>query len=239
MKDGETEPMLIDIHSHLLPGIDDGAQTAEEAAQALRVAKRQGIEAMILTPHFYPDGRGATREKVLSGIAALEATAREAGVRLYPGMECFYHTKLPAQLESGQALTLAGSRYALVEFSEDIAFSGMLYALNSISESGFVPIVAHYERYRCLMNRTNLARLKREGYLLQINFDTLQRVYGVLRRNPFLRHLSEGVVDFLGSDTHGTHFRPLRIGPSVDWLRERKLLDGMNGRAEKILRDEY
>ena len=46
-------------------------------------------------------------------------------------------------------------------------------------------------------------------------------------------------MDFLGSDTHGTHFRPLRIGPSVDWLRERKLLDGMNGRAEKILRDEY
>ena len=72
-----------------------------------------------------------------------------------------------------------------------------------------------------------------------MNFDTIQRVYGVLRRNPFLKHISDGMVDFMGSDTHGTHFRPLRIGPSVDWLREKGVLDRLNRNAERILRDEY
>ena len=231
--------MITDIHSHLLPGIDDGSQTMEEAIQTLHTAKRQGIDAMILTPHFYPDGSGATVEQVRSGMEAIADAAREAGVCVYPGMECYYHTKLPAQLEKGEALTLAGSRYALIEFGEAIGIRELLYALNSVTDSGFVPIVAHYERYRCLMNRKNLEQVKREGYLLQMNFDTIQRVYGVLRRNPFLKHISDGMVDFMGSDTHGTHFRPLRIGPSVDWLREKGVLDRLNRNAERILRDEY
>lgn len=231
--------MITDIHSHLLPGIDDGARTLEETAQALRVAKRQGIDAMILTPHFYPDGSGATAEQVRSGMRTIAGAAREAGIRIYPGMECFYHTKLPAQLERGEALTLAGSRYVLIEFGVGIGMRDLLYALNSVADSGFVPILAHYERYECLMDRKNLERLKREDFLLQMNFETIQRTYGVLRRNPFRKHLEEGIVDFMGSDTHGMQFRPLRIVPSVEWLHSKGLLEKLNRNAERVLRGEY
>lgn len=231
--------MITDIHSHLLPGIDDGSRTMEETIETLRAAKQQGIDAMIMTPHFYPDGSGATAEQVRSGMEVIADAAREAGVRVYPGMECYYHTQLPSQLEKGEALTLAGSRYALIEFEEETRIRELIYALNSVADSGFVPIVAHYERYRCLMDRNNLEQVKREGFLLQMNYDTIQRVYGVLRRNPFLKHIKEGLVDFMGSDTHGTHLRPLRIVPSMEWLQDKGVLDRVNRNAERILRDEY
>lgn len=231
--------MITDIHSHLLPGIDDGARTLEEAAQALRLARRQGIDAMIMTPHFYPDGKGVKVEQVRSGMRLIAGAAREAGIRIYPGMECFYHTKLPAQLERGEALTLAGSQYVLIEFGTGISLRELLYALNSIADSGFVPILAHYERYECLMDRRNLEKLKRADFLLQMNFATIQREYGLLRRNPFRKHLEDGLVDFMGSDTHGMQFRPPRIEPSVEWLQSRGLMASMNRNAERILRGEY
>lgn len=211
----------------------------EEAAQALEKAKEQGITAMILTPHFYPDGQGVTKEQVMEGLEQLRPLAESLGISLYPGMECYYHTNLPSQLEEGQALTLAGSRYVLVEFSEHIGFWKLLYALNDITERGFVPVVAHYERYKCLMNRSNMRRVKQEGYLLQLNFDTVQRTYGILQHNPFLGHLRGGMVDFMGSDCHGTHFRPLRITPSVDWLEKHGCLDRLEENAQKVLRNEY
>lgn len=194
---------------------------------------------MIATPHLLPDAQAGYCERVLDAVRQLEPEAMRLGIRLYPGMECFYHSKLPAMLESGSALTLAGSRYALVEFEENVTFRELCYGLSAVSECGCVPILAHYERYRCLMNRTNLRALKQEGFLLQMNYDTLQRAYGILRLNPFLKHVKDGMVEFMGSDTHGTHFRPLRTGPSTQWLRNHGFLEAMNTNAERVLKDEY
>lgn len=231
--------MLIDLHSHVLPGIDDGARSMEEARQTLQIARAQGFEVIVVTPHFFPDGAGVQREQVLSAMKALEPEAEKLGIRLYPGMECFYHTRLPVLLESGEAMTLAGSRYALIEFEEDVSFRELRYGLSAVAECGCVPILAHYERYHCLMNRTSLRQLKQEGALLQMNYDTIQRTYGPFGRNPFLGHIKKGMVDFMGSDTHGTHFRPLRTGPSVAWLRRGGFLEAMNQNAGRVLKDEY
>lgn len=231
--------MLIDLHSHVLPGIDDGATCLEEAIETLKMAREQGFDAVIATPHLLPDAEDGFRERVLDALQQLQPEAERLGIRLYPGMECFYHSRLPAMLESGRALTLASSRYALVEFEEEVGFRELCYGLSAVSECGCVPILAHYERYRCLMNRKVLRELTRDGALLQMNFDTIQRTYGLFGRNPFLSHIREGMVSFMGSDTHGTHYRPLRTGPSVDWLRRHGYLDRINDNAGRVLRDEY
>ncbi|MGN0996051.1 MAG: CpsB/CapC family capsule biosynthesis tyrosine phosphatase [Candidatus Ventricola sp.] len=231
--------MLIDLHSHVLPGIDDGARCLEDARKTLRMARAQGFGAVVATPHLLPNAERGFRERVLASLRQLEPEAEQLGVRLYPGMECFYHSGLPAMLESGEALTLAGSRYALVEFEEQVSFRALCYGLSAVSECGCIPILAHYERYRCLMSRANLRALKQEGALLQMNFDTLQRRYGLFGHNPFLKHIRNGLVEFMGSDTHGTHFRPLRTGPSVAWLSSHGFLEAINRNAERVLRDEY
>ena len=231
--------MLIDMHSHILPGMDDGARNLEEAKKTLQIARRQGFDAMIATPHLLPDATADLRDRVLDAVAQLAPEALRLGIRIYPGMECFFHSKLPAMLESGRALTLANSRYALIEFEEDVSFRELCYGLSAVSECGCVPILAHYERYRCLMNRANLQALKQEGVLLQMNYDTVQRVYGIFRYNPFLKHLKNGMVEFMGSDTHGTHFRPLRTEPSIRWLQNHSLMEAMNRNAERVLNTEY
>lgn len=231
--------MLIDLHSHVLPGIDDGAKSLEEAIETLQIAKQQGFDAMIATPHLLPDAPSDFHEQVLEALRQLEPEAQRLGVRIYPGMECFYCSKLPSMLESGRALTLAGSRYALVEFDEVIDFRKLCYGLSAVSECGCVPILAHYERYGCLMERKHLRALKEEGFLLQMNYDTIQRAYGIFGHNPFLKHIKDGMVEFMGTDTHGTHFRPLHTEPSMEWLRRHGLLEAMNRNAERVLKDEY
>lgn len=225
---------MIDIHSHILPGLDDGAKTFDEFREALAEAKRQGFTEIICTPHFYPPAAldyvlrekgqnlSASRQQVLTVFRQAVPVAQSLGIRLYPGMECFYHSSLPALLEQGEVLSLAGSRYILVEFGRDTSFHEIRTGLSAILDSGFQPILAHYERYRCLMEPRRLRQLRELGAKLQMNFDTVQRYYGLLHRNEFHQDLKDGLVDFMGSDCHGTHYRPLRAGPSIDWM-QRKL----------------
>ena len=90
--------------------------------------------------------------------------------------------------------------------------------MRQLKEAGYIPILAHYERYRTLMQKGKVAKLKDEGFLLQLNFDTVQRQYGLLKKNPYLGDLKKGYVDFMSSDCHGMKYRKYFIEPSVDWM---------------------
>lgn len=211
---------LIDVHCHLLPGLDDGSMTTEETIAALQAAHEQGITSFICTPHFNLLKQNADAGQILKAVDTLQKRAAELGMDMsfYPGQEVMYSSEIPVLLERGELLTLAGSKYVLIEFLEDVSYRYIIKAMLKLMDSGFVPILAHYERYRCLMNLERKQALKQENILLQMNFDTVQRTYGILRKNPFQNDLRHGMVDFMGSDCHGTHFRPYRIGMSLRWM---------------------
>ena len=116
-----TGKRIIDIHSHILPGVDDGAKTLEEALGTLMEAQRQGIEKIIVTPHYHPGRYIVTPAQIREKLALLSAECRKRNicVELYPGQECFYHSGMSDALLNGKALTMAGSRYVLVEFEPD------------------------------------------------------------------------------------------------------------------------
>ena len=213
---------LIDMHCHILPGLDDGAMTMEEAAAALKSAKKQGISAIICTPHFNPNQKNASPEQIRKTLEQMKKFSDEKGLSMefYSGQELLYHSELPRFLEQGEVLTLADSRYVLVEFIEDVSYREIIKGLLRLMDDGYIPILAHYERYRCLMDSRRKQELKKEKILLQMNFDTVQRTYGIFRRNPFRNDLEQGIVDFMGSDCHGTHFRPYRIVPSLRWMEQ-------------------
>ena len=103
---------IIDMHCHILPGLDDGAQSLEEAVRALQEAKKQGIDQVILTPHHYPDS-DMPIELIFQTMKQLEDAIQEneIGIKIYPGHECLYYTDLPEKLDKQEVLTLAGSRY--------------------------------------------------------------------------------------------------------------------------------
>lgn len=215
--------MITDMHCHVLPGVDDGPDTLEESMKALREAVRQNVGTMIVTPHFHPARYKVYASQIMDGIGLLEEKIREEGLslRLIPGQECYFFSDLIRELDAGNVLTMAGTRYVLVEFDTGIMFSSLRNAMRSLTSSGYYPIVAHYERYECLRDNTErLMQLRYDGAMLQMNFDTLLMKDGFLHKNPWRRLLKEGFVDFLGSDTHGMYFRPPHIGKAVEWMRK-------------------
>ncbi|MBR1558726.1 MAG: hypothetical protein IJ646_00650 [Clostridia bacterium] len=214
-------PTIIDMHCHVLPGVDDGPGTMEESIAILREAERQGLSAMIVTPHFHPGRYMVPAPKVRETIKQVRRALKEEGIRLklYPGQECYYYSGLVRELDEGNVLTMGDTNYVLVEFDPSVLYSVIQHAMRELFSAGYRPIVAHYERYRCLNGREDrLEELRSHGAMLQMNFDRLLDKEGFFRRNPWRRQLREGFVDFLGSDTHGMGFRPLHAKQAVAWL---------------------
>ena len=108
----------IDIHTHILPGVDDGAESPETSLEMLRMAAGDGIGQIILTPHSKPWHRHRSCAEVASGVARLRELLQEErlDIQLYTGNELFYRSGLLEELEAGQAVALADSHYVLVEF---------------------------------------------------------------------------------------------------------------------------
>ncbi len=213
--------MIVDMHCHVLPGVDDGPKTVVDSIAVLREAERQHVEAMIVTPHFHPARYQVYASQITDGLGILEEKIRQEGlaIRLIPGQECYFYSDLIRELDAGHVLTMGGTRYVLVEFDPDVLYSGLRNAVRSLVSSGYYPIVAHYERYRCLKENTErLTQLRYDGAMLQMNFDTLLIKGGLFHRNPWRGLLKDGYVDFLGSDTHGMDFRPPHIGKVVEWM---------------------
>ena len=234
-----------DIHCHILHGVDDGSKTLEEALLALEQAEKQGVKKIILTPHHAPED-GLSPERILKMAGQLQQAALDRGlsVDLYTGQECLYHSELPGLLERGEVLTLAGSRYVLVAFQEDVSWLMLRSGCAKLQEYGFVPILAHYERYRCMDTGNRAEELKQMGCLLQVNTETVSRSRCKLFcGNPIRRDIRQGLVDFVGSDCHGTHFRPYQLPQQLPWLYQTCSMETIDAitwkNAEKILEKKY
>lgn len=202
---------LCDIHSHILPGVDDGCRSMGETLKTLEEACRQQIEAVVATPHFYPGRYQVPSSQVLE---VLERVKRECGIRkieihLYAGHECFYYSGLVKELNNGNALTIAGTDYVLVEFEPNCSYCYLYQGLRNLRQDGYKPILAHFERYECLKSADNLAELKEQGIRLQMNYDTVILKGGFFRKQIWRQLISQGIVDYLASDCHGMKFRPL------------------------------
>jgi len=172
---------MIDIHSHILPGLDDGARDLEQSLELARQAVREGIHTVIATPHHrngrYDNPGGAVRQ-------AAEALARElaaAGIplKLRCGQEIRVYAELPEDLERGEALTLNGSRYLLLELPSGYVPQGMDELLHELRVMGRVPVIAHPERNRELAaDPGRLAAWVRQGVLLQLTSHSVSGALG-------------------------------------------------------------
>ena len=126
------------------------------------------------------------------------------------------------------------TRYVLVEFEPETQYSTIMFAVRELRDNGYKPIIAHFERYRCLYQRKErLAELRKHGAKLQLNYDRLIEKGNFLHPNGWRKLLKDGYVDFLGSDTHGMKFRPLHVDRAMDWLE----LDVRTEITEKIMEE--
>jgi protein-tyrosine phosphatase len=237
---------MIDIHSHVIWHMDDGARDMRESMNLIRSDVRQGADQIIATPHYYVE-HPSDPDKIRRRAEILgRQTERESlPVRLYTGNEVLYFDKMTEHLDDGRILTLAGSRYTLIEFYTQDSYSRILRAVRSLRWAGYRPIIAHAERFPEI-RRHGLADIREEGGYIQVSTQPLG-VSGVSALvNPealFVRKaLKNREVEFLGTDMHRIDTRPPVLYGAIRWVR-RHLEEGyaeavLSGNAEKILADQ-
>lgn len=209
---------IIDVHSHVIPGIDDGARTMEEACGLLSLAAENGITSAIATPHCSAHRQSGEIRNVLEKLK-VRISDQLPDFRLYAGNEVFYFEELPERLKDKKVWTLAESSYVLVEFGPEVPYSYLFRGIRRIVNSGYIPILAHIERYACLHIKQNLEDLEGSGCLFQMNFDSLQGHWYQADVRWCREQVLEHRISLLATDMHRLDFRPPDIRRAMVWLK--------------------
>ncbi len=209
---------IIDIHAHILPGIDDGSTNLEESAQMLDKAFNQGIHTIIATPHFKRK-QNLDQLKALINDLIKEAKKIDPDFRIFLGQELLYFDSLVDYLKEGKALTLANSRYVLVEFMPDVIYNNLYQWVRKILMAGYLPVIAHVERYHCLKKEGRLQELISIGCYLQMNYRSVQGNIFDANARWCKKALINQYIHFLSTDMHHINYRTPVIDKSMDWLK--------------------
>lgn len=197
---------MIDLHCHILPQMDDGSQSLADSMAMARLAVSSGVTAMAATPHCVDGGAGEIRDRVLLLREALEDA--DIPLRLYIGMEIFGTEATARLLRSGRLLTLNNSRYPLIEFNFRGRGERETEILRDVLEAGFLPVVAHPERYDYVQEQPELINLwKNMGCLFQINRGSLMGRFGSGAQNMALELVHRGFSAVVASDGHSPRMR--------------------------------
>lgn len=213
---------MVDIHCHLLYGVDDGAKTIEESIAMLEEAHNQGIRAMILTPHYRHGMFAYPKEEIAEHYSNLKPYAKDMGIALALGTEYHVNTHMVEAFESGRCRTLAGSRYVLCEYSHDSEYSFIYQMTQELILHGYVPVLAHVERYACMVDDLERAdQLRRLGAWIQLNADAVLGLEGMAPRKFCKKMLKAGYVDVIASDSHGIQKRACHLGKCREVLNKK------------------
>lgn len=236
----------IDIHCHILPGIDDGARSLEESVAMAKKAVADGVRAVIVTPHQKPDRRCPDRESIRKRTEQLQKVldGLQIPLKLYPGGEVLYSYDMVRLLEEKKACALADSRYILTEFLPDEDWSYIYNGIYELLGAGCRPVIAHTERYAnvaCDLDRVE--QLRESGCLIQINGGSLTGFGGSQIKRTARRLIREELADFVATDAHRAGgSRKYAMGECAEWLKRkcsREYAEKLLYRnAERILKDE-
>lgn len=194
----------LDLHSHLLPGIDDGAKTVEESLALIRRLQGMGFERFITTPHVMADLYPNTSEIILEKLELVRAAAKENGlaVQIDAAAEYLMDEAFGDKIKSGDLLTLPGKQ-VLVEMSFVSAPPNLDQYIFQLQTKGYKVLLAHPERY--LFFREDFKRyeaLRDRGVAFQMNLLSLAGYYGKPTQDNALRLLKAGMIDYLATDLH-------------------------------------
>ncbi len=225
----------IDIHCHMLPAVDDGSASMEESVRMAKYAAMEGISEIILTPHQKADRRCVTYDGTIRRMKLLQERidALRIPVRFYPGAELFYRHGAEKLLEEGRIHTLADSHYVLVEFFPGEEYAYIRDALVRISSYGYLPVLAHVERYASVMSESGRAQQLKQntGCFFQVNAASLSGEAGYAGKTASRRLIRQGLADFVATDSHNDAGRAPHLAHCARWL-EKKI--GREG-TEKLL----
>lgn len=195
----------VDMHSHLIPAIDDGSKSMEQTLVMLAKFESMGFRKVITTPHIISDTYKNTPEIILSGLNAVREAATNLGltIEIEAAAEYYYDETLLQKLKNGEELLTFGDKMLLFEFSfhsEPVRTEELFFELKT---RGYKPVLAHFERYLYYLGKPEIANSLREnGVLIQLNLNSLSGHYGPEIKKQAEALIDNGWVDFAGTDCH-------------------------------------
>ncbi|WP_232733218.1 tyrosine-protein phosphatase [Lysinibacillus xylanilyticus] len=220
--------VMIDIHSHILHGVDDGPRTEEESLQMLKRAVKEGITEIISTSHalkpqFHVDY--ATVVKKLDNLRQL-IDHHDLPITLHTGQEVRLNNQIGNLLNDNQLHVLANSKYVLIELPSNIIPSYTNDLMTKLLIAGYTPIIAHPERNRAIAeNPSRLEVLIRNGAFAQITAGSLSGHFGRKTQKFSLELIRANYVHTYGSDVHNLTTRPFHFEKGLRYLEKKKELD--------------
>lgn len=219
------ERNMIDIHMHLIPGVDDGAESMEMALLMLLKAGDQGIRSVFCTPHSEAFRYSADGARIIFRRLQDAAAKTFPDRKLYLGCEVFCEPDRMAEiienLNTGRYPAMNGTNYVLMEFSQWVMPERTAPCVEALANAGFIPIIAHLERYRYLRGDMELVNRFRDlGALVQINAYSLFEEMDDSIKDWARRLVRERKADFLGTDAHRTYHRSPKAQAGLGWLYE-------------------
>ncbi len=196
---------MLDIHCHFIPGVDDGAKDVATTLNMAKKAKSLGYNAIFATPHYIESSHETQKEDLLNSVEILNNMLKERNINLsiYSGNEIYYSRNVLELLQDEKVCTLANSRYFLME----LPFTGKVLGLNeliqNITHVGYIPIIAHPERYDFVnQNYKELYDIIEAGALLQVNLSSILGYYGNKPKATVKKLLKNNMVSIIGTDSH-------------------------------------
>ena len=215
---------VIDIHCHIIPGVDDGSSSMEESVRLLKDAYRQGVRSVIATPHYsrrsQNAGRHAVQEQLRTELEYMVRAEIDPSFSVYLGQEAYYHEDLPERIREGFCWSMTGSRYLLVEFDVRSDYETIFRGLRSIRNEGYSPILAHIERFPSIRRKGGIEEIRSLGVRMQMNYESLEGSVFSSEVRWCREQVRSGVIDVMGSDMHRLDFRPPNITGGLNWMRK-------------------
>lgn len=215
---------FVDIHHHLIYGVDDGPRTMENMQQMILRAVDQNVGDIICTSHATPGGTPFPADDYLKHMARARQWVAEENlpIRLYNGCELLYTDATARLVEAGHFPSLADTYNVLVEFSPDAEFKRLCEAARSLGNVGFTVVFAHVERYQAIRNIDNVRELRDEyGVYMQMNANTIVNKKGFFFERWVRKMLEDGYIDCIGTDAHNVTTRPCSMKTCYQMLAGR------------------
>ncbi|MBI4947894.1 MAG: capsular biosynthesis protein [Bacteroidetes bacterium] len=216
-----------DVHSHFIPGIDDGAQTMEDSVALIREFYNLGYKKVITTPHILSDGYKNTPEIILGGLEKVRVALKHENIpiQIEAAAEYYIDFDFDRKLEQEKLLTF-GKNYLLFEVSYLNPPDNLETIIFKLQMSGYKPVLAHPERYNFWHNKfEKYESLKEKGVLLQMNINSLTGYYGDETKKISEQLIEKNMIDFLGSDCHRMDHVNLIKGEAVYEKALQKLIE--------------
>lgn len=217
---------MIDIHSHIIFGVDDGPKTLEDSLKLIDEAYSQGIRKIIATSHRRRGMFNTPEEKIEQNFVTLKEQVEKnySDLEVYYGGELYFNSDMLKKLENKEVPTLAGSNYVLLEFSSNVMYKEIFTAVDSVTLLGLKPILAHIERYNCLENnKKQVEELAHKGALMQVNsssvlkmkfFGDKHKVYK--KRAKYF--MDNDLISFVATDMHNLGERKPHLKEAYDFV---------------------